>query len=66
MQTRLLGDDLDFLTWGVCPECGERDHPIRHDESRYECECGSRFPILDGKVFASNATTDETYFDVRA
>jgi hypothetical protein len=64
MQTKLLGDDLDFLAWGICPECGESYDLVRHDDSHYECECGWRFTIENGEVFASNEMPGETQFDV--
>jgi hypothetical protein len=64
MQTKLLGDDLDFLAWGICPECGESYNLVQHDESHYECQCGWKFTILYGDVFASNEQPDETHFDV--
>ena len=37
MQTKLMGDDLDFLAWGTCPECGESCNLIQRDDSHYEC-----------------------------
>ena len=64
MQTKLMGDDLDFLTWGICPECGESSRLIQHDDSHYECECGWTFTIIDGEVLASNDRMDEARFDV--
>ena len=64
MQTKLMGDDLDFLTWGICPECGESDNLIQLDDSHYECGCGWRFTISDGDVIASNDRPNETEFDV--
>ena len=60
MQTKLLGDDLDFLAWGICPECGDGHHLIQHDESHYECQCGWRFVIVDGDVISSNDVLNET------
>ncbi len=66
METKLLGEDLDFLAWGVCPECGESYHIIRYDDSHYGCECGWTFTVSDGEVFASNEAADETKFDVFA
>ena len=66
MQTKLLGDDLDFLAWGICPECGEAYNLFQRDDSHYECRCGWKFTISDGDVFASNDQADETHFDVFA
>lgn len=66
MQSKLLGDDLDFLAWGICPECGDSYHLVQHDDSHYECLCGWKFAILNGDVFASNEQPDETRFDVLA
>ena len=64
MQTKLLGDDLDFLTWGTCPECGESDNLVQYDDSHYACGCGSQFTISDGDVIASTDMPRETGFDV--
>ena len=64
METKLLGDDLDFLAWGICPECGESCNLIQRDDSHYECGCGWRFTISDGEVIASNGIPNETEFDV--
>ena len=66
MQTKLLGDDLDFLAWGICPECGDSYNLVRHDDSHYECLCGWKFAILDDEVLASNEQLDETSVDVFA
>ena len=64
MQTLLSSDDLDLLTWGVCPECGEPYHLVEHDETHYECECGWTFTVSGSDAFASNDDLGDTKFDV--
>ena len=66
MQNLLTSDDLDLLTWGVCPECGESYCLVQHDETHYECECGWTFTVADGEVIATNDRRGEMRFDVFA
>ena len=57
-----------WISWrgAFVPSAAKAYNLFQRDDSHYECQCGWKFTISDGDVFASNDQADETHFDVFA